>query len=44
MSTAAFAAEEGSWTLMPAEEAGKVHFTVLQRHERGIRTAGPTGP
>ena len=31
----AFAAEEGSWTLMRADEAGMVHFTVVVRHERG---------
>ena len=44
MSTAAFAAEEGSWTLMPAEEAGKVHFTVIQRHERGMSHSGSEWP
>ena len=36
MSTAAFAQElTGSWTMMPADEPGMVHFTVLRRHERG---------
>jgi hypothetical protein len=35
MSTMSFAAEQGSWTLMQAEEAGRVHFTVMQRRERG---------
>lgn len=36
MSMAAFAAErEGSWTMMPATEAGQVHFTVIERRERG---------
>ena len=35
MSAAVFAAEEGNWTLMPAEEAGKVHFGVFHRHDRG---------
>ena len=44
MSPMAFAAEEGSWTLMPAEEAGKVHFTVLQRHERGTSHSGSDWP
>jgi hypothetical protein len=44
LSTAAFAAEEGSWTLMPAEEAGKMHFTVLQRHERGTSHSGSDWP
>ena len=43
MSTA-FAAEEGSWTLMPAEEAGKVHLTVIQRHERGMSHSGSEWP
>src|SRR5688572_5169974 len=25
----------GSWTMMPAEEAGQVRFAIFQRHERG---------
>jgi len=44
MSSAALADEEGSWTLMPAEEAGKVHFTVIQRHERGMSHSGSEWP
>jgi hypothetical protein len=44
MSTAAFAAEEGSWTLLPADEAGKVHFTVLQRRARGTSQSGSDWP
>jgi hypothetical protein len=36
MSAAASAQElTGSWTMMPAEEPGMVHFTVLRRHEGG---------
>src|SRR5262245_58119698 len=36
MSTTAFGQERsGSWTMLPADEAGKVHFTVMQRRERG---------
>ena len=44
MSTAAFAAQEGSWTLLQAEEAGKVHFTVLQRRARGTSQSGSDWP
>jgi hypothetical protein len=36
VSTAALAAEQGSWTLMPTDEAGRMHFTVMQRRERGM--------
>jgi hypothetical protein len=36
MGTAAFAQEiRGSWTLMQADEPGKVYFAVSQRRERG---------
>ena len=41
---AAFAAEEGSWTLMPADEPGMVHFTVIQRRERGTSQSGSEWP
>jgi hypothetical protein len=44
MSTAAFAAEEGSWTLMPAEEAGKIHFAVMRRHRGGTSHSGSDWP
>jgi hypothetical protein len=44
MSTAAIAAEEGSWTLMRAEEPGKVHFSVIQRHLGGISRSGSDWP
>jgi hypothetical protein len=44
MSAAAFAAEEGSWTLMPAEEAGTMHFTVIQRHRGGTSHSGSDWP
>jgi hypothetical protein len=38
-SSAAFAQElTGSWTMMPAAEAGKVHFTILRRREGGGST------
>lgn len=43
-STAAFAAEEGSWTLMPADEAGMVHFTVIQRQQRGTSHSASDWP
>jgi len=42
--TGAFAVEEGSWTMMPAQEAGKVHFTVLQRRERGTSQSSADWP
>jgi hypothetical protein len=44
MSSAAVAAEEGSWTLMAAEEAGKVHFTVTQRQRFGNSRSGSDWP
>jgi hypothetical protein len=44
MSSAAFAAEEGSWTLMRAEEAGMVHFTVIQRQWGGTSHSGSAWP
>ena len=43
-STVAFAAQEGSWTLMPADEAGMVHFTVIQRQQRGTSHSGSDWP
>jgi hypothetical protein len=43
-STAAFAAEDGSWTLMLADEAGMVHFTVIQRHQRGTSHSASDWP
>jgi hypothetical protein len=44
MSSAAFAAEEGSWTLTRAEEAGMVHFTVIQRQRGGTSNSGSEWP
>src|SRR5262245_38467872 len=45
MSTAVLGQERtGSWTMLPADEAGKVHFTVVQRHERGTTHNGTDWP
>lgn len=43
VSTAALA-QQGSWTLMPTEEAGRMHFTVMQRQERGMSHSGSDWP
>jgi hypothetical protein len=43
VSTAALA-QQGSWTLMPTDEAGRMHFTVMQRRERGMSHSGSDWP
>lgn len=45
MSTAVLAQERsGSWTMLPADQAGMVHFTVVQRLERGTTHNGTDWP
>src|SRR5262245_28560030 len=45
ISTTAFGQERsGSWTMLPADEAGRVHFTVMQRNERGTTHNGTDWP
>ncbi len=44
VSGAALAEERGSWTLLPAEEAGEVHLTVMQRQARGMSHSGSHWP
>src|SRR5262245_65110963 len=45
MSTAVVGQERsGSWTMLPADQAGMVHFTVVQRNERGTTHSGTDWP